>query len=241
MSVVKCKKMNLEKNGIKDPNLSWEAKGLLAYLLSYSKEDFYEANLEELVNATKDNISQLKKILKELVAFNYGHHFQLLKNDKFIESYFWITDSPNTYNKKIIEEILSELKDTDYSYKLVHYILENENDEKNKQTPEEIKYDIKDLILKTDFLNYYAGIPKESKQEFLDIIRDIPLSILKKNKRILSQMNLVDFKNHLLSLRRKYGENLFVLYMMEIYLMLILLLLREDLNLEELIMKRKIK
>jgi len=62
------------------------------------------------------------------------------------------------------------------------------------------------LILKTDFLNYYAGIPKESKQEFLDIIRDIPLSILKKNKRILSQMNLVDFKNHLLSLRRKYGE-----------------------------------
>lgn len=118
----------------------------------------------------------------------------MLKNDKFIESYFWITDSPNTYNKKIIEEILSELKDTDYSYKLVHYVLENENDEKNKQTPEEIKYDIKDLILKTDFLNYYAGIPKESKQEFLDIIRDIPLSILKKNKRILSQMNLVDFK-----------------------------------------------
>ncbi|WP_302162536.1 hypothetical protein [uncultured Fusobacterium sp.] len=206
MSVVKCKKMNLEKNGIKDPNLSWEAKGLLAYLLSYSKEDFYEANLEELVNATKDNVSQLKKILKELVAFNYCHHFQLLKNDKFIESYFWITDSPNTYNKKIIEEILSELKDTDYSYKLVHYVLENENDEKNRQTPEEIKYDIKDLILKTDFLNYYAGIPKESKQEFLDIIRDIPLSILKKNKRILSQMNLVDFKNHLLSLRRKYGE-----------------------------------
>lgn len=205
MSVVKCKKMNLEKNGIQDPNLSWEAKGLLAYLLSYSKADFYEANLEELVNATKDNASQLKKILKELIAFNYCHHFQLLKNDKFIESYFWITDSPIIYNKKIIKEIISELKDTDYSYKLVHYVLENENNEQKEGTPKEIKYDMEDLILKSEFLSYYSGIPKDLKKEIFDIVKDIPLNILKKNKSKLSKMTIFEFKNYLILLREKYG------------------------------------
>ena len=109
MSVVKFLKRNLNTkiNGIQDPNLSWESKGLLAYLLSYSDEEF--------------------------------------------------------------------------------------------------EYDVQDLISKSEFLNYYSGIPKDLKKEIFDIVREIPLDILKKNKSKLSKMTIFEFQNHLIFLRKKYG------------------------------------
>lgn len=208
MSVVKFLKRNLNTkiNGIQDPNLSWESKGLLAYLLSYSDEEF-EANLEELVKTTKDNSSQLKQILEELIEYDYCQYFQLFKNEEYIESYFLISDTPIVYNLKTAQNIFSKIKNNDGLYKLKHCILKKESKDKNEKTSEkkEIKYDVQDLISKSEFLNYYSGIPKDLKKEIFDIVREIPLDILKKNKSKLSKMTIFEFQNHLIFLRKKYG------------------------------------
>lgn len=208
MSVVKFLKRNLNTkiNGIQDPNLSWKSKGLLAYLLNYFDEEF-EANLEELVKTTKDNSSQLKQILEELIEHDYCQYFQLFKNEEYIESYFLISDTPIVYNLKIAQNILSKIKNDDSLYKLKHCILKKESNGKSEKTSEkkEVKYDIQDLISKSEFLNYYSGIPKDLKKEIFDIIKDIPLDILKKNKSKLSKMTIFEFQNYLIILRKKYG------------------------------------
>lgn len=58
---------------------------------------------------------------------------------------------------------------------------------------------------KTEWLKYFSGIcsNKNLKIEIENIITDIPLEMLNANKKKLARMNIFEFKQHLLVLRRK--------------------------------------
>lgn len=54
---------------LKDKNLSWDAKGLLSYLLTLHEDiNIYP---EELAKHTKDSVSKINIILKELLDAGY--------------------------------------------------------------------------------------------------------------------------------------------------------------------------
>lgn len=60
--------------------------------------------------------------------------------------------------------------------------------------------------LKRKWLSYFAGIVSNQalKNEIENIIINIPIEILNTNKNQLARMNTFEFKQHLISLRRKY-------------------------------------
>ena len=73
MSIIRVdKKQNfvvMDKTGLEDPNLSFKAKGLLAYLLS--KPDNWYCHSKHLAKVGQDGISAVKSGLKELREQGY--------------------------------------------------------------------------------------------------------------------------------------------------------------------------
>ena len=59
----------INKLGIQDPNLSWAAKGLLAYLLSLP--DDWKIYVKELVNHTSSGRDHTYTVIRELLSYGY--------------------------------------------------------------------------------------------------------------------------------------------------------------------------
>lgn len=59
--------------------------------------------------------------------------------------------------------------------------------------------------LKSKWLSYFAGIisNQQLKNEVENIIINIPIEVLTANKNTLARMNIFEFKQYLISLRRK--------------------------------------
>jgi predicted transcriptional regulator len=69
----------MNKHGLTNPNLSWKAKGILAYLLSLPDDwQIYET---ELVKHAKDGRDSLKKGLQELIDAGYIYR-ERIRNEK---------------------------------------------------------------------------------------------------------------------------------------------------------------
>ncbi|WP_050807006.1 conserved phage C-terminal domain-containing protein [Acetonema longum] len=74
MAIIRVKKREnpyvmMDKTGLKDPNLSFRAKGMLSYLLS--KPDDWQPVLEEMVKASKDGYDSVKSGFAELRRCGY--------------------------------------------------------------------------------------------------------------------------------------------------------------------------
>jgi len=95
----------MHKDTIEDPNLSWKAKGLLAYLMS--KPNDWEIWVNDLVKRSTDGRSAVLSGLKELLAHKYANRIQQRREDGTLgpveytvyeepQSGFPLTDKPLT-------------------------------------------------------------------------------------------------------------------------------------------------
>jgi len=71
----------LDKEGIENPNLSWKAKGLLAYLVS--RPDNWHVYIEQLANVGTDGRDSTSGGIKELIEAGYIVRQRLTENGKF--------------------------------------------------------------------------------------------------------------------------------------------------------------
>lgn len=143
-----------------------------------SSYDFLDKDIFNLLNnATKKNIRKKIKNLSE---------------EKFIEIYNLTLKYIKSGKGKNFNAILYKGLNGEWNYEVCN---SNTTSEKPKLLDEN----------KKKWLSYFAGIISNQnlKNEVENIITDIPFEILQTNKNILARMNTFDFKQHLLSLRRK--------------------------------------
>lgn len=69
----------LNKGFLNNPNLSWKAKGLLAYLLNLPND--WKIHEKEVIAHSKDGRYSYRKALKELINLGYVHRDRI-KNKK---------------------------------------------------------------------------------------------------------------------------------------------------------------
>ncbi|MCK5612121.1 hypothetical protein KAR91_60175, partial [Candidatus Pacearchaeota archaeon] len=69
-----------------DKRLSWEARGIMAYLLS--KPDGWQCHNYDLVNQSAAGKHVVQRVLKELKEFGYVHRYQESDGAKIV----WVTE-----------------------------------------------------------------------------------------------------------------------------------------------------
>jgi hypothetical protein len=85
----------LNKEFLNNPNLSWKAKGLLAYLLSLP--DDWKVHEKEVVTHSKDGRDSYRKALKELINLGYVHRDRTKnKKGKWQVSSYCVYEVPTT-------------------------------------------------------------------------------------------------------------------------------------------------
>lgn len=93
----------LNKTGLNDPNLSWKAKGILAYLLS--KPDDWKCMVNDLIKHSKDGRDATYAGLKELREHGYMIKRPLADDKgKIVEWQEVLYEMPQEEAKKIFEE-----------------------------------------------------------------------------------------------------------------------------------------
>lgn len=87
--------VSLSPEGLNDVRLSWQAKGLLAYLLS--KPDDWEVRLPQLVSASTDGVTTVRTILRELTTYGYATmiYVRNTNNTKADGKRWHVYDSPH--------------------------------------------------------------------------------------------------------------------------------------------------
>lgn len=87
----------IDKNGLNDENLSWKAKGLLAYLLS--KPDDWQIYVKDLIKRSTDGRDSVVSGLKELEDNGYLSRQQIRGgNGKFGQMEYIVYEQPLTVN-----------------------------------------------------------------------------------------------------------------------------------------------
>ena len=113
MAIIKVLKrenpyVQIDKTGIDDPNLSWEATGLLTYLVG--RPNNWKGNIMHLSSVKKNKETSTRKALLELRKYNYCHLFEIRKRGKYIEKFYLVFEVPTQYDE-IGSNIDIELKE----------------------------------------------------------------------------------------------------------------------------------
>ena len=113
MAIIKVLKrenpyVQIDKTGIDDPNLSWEATGLLTYLVG--RPNNWKVNVMHLSSVKKNKETATRKALLELRKYNYCHLFEIRKGGKYIEKFYLVFEVPTQYDE-ISSNIDIELKE----------------------------------------------------------------------------------------------------------------------------------
>ena len=113
MAIIKVLKrenpyVQIDKTGIDDPNLSWEATGLLTYLVG--RPNNWKVNVIHLSSVKKNKETSTRKALLELRKYNYCHLFEIRKGGKYIEKFYLVFEVPTQYDE-ISSNIDIELKE----------------------------------------------------------------------------------------------------------------------------------
>lgn len=113
MAIIKVLKrenpyVQIDKTGIDDPNLSWEATGLLTYLVG--RPNNWKVNVIHLSSVKKNKETSTRKALLELRKYNYCHLFEIRKGGKYIEKFYLVFEVPTQYDE-ISSNINVELKE----------------------------------------------------------------------------------------------------------------------------------
>lgn len=102
MAIIKVLKrekpyVQIDKIGIDDPNLSWEATGLLTYLVG--RPNNWKVNVMHLSSVKKNKETSTRKALLELRKYNYCHLFEIRKGGKYIEKFYLVFEVPTQYDE----------------------------------------------------------------------------------------------------------------------------------------------
>lgn len=90
--------VQLDKYFIEDPNLSWEAKGILSYMLS--RPDNWKINQKDLQNRSTGGKTKVETALVELMANGYCNWYPIRKNDGTVEEWVYDIYERPDYNPK---------------------------------------------------------------------------------------------------------------------------------------------
>ena len=82
----------INKKGIQDPNLSWAAKGLLAYLLSLP--DDWKIYVKELVNHTSSGETNTYTAIRELLRYGYMEKIEYRYKGKILALNYTVFEVP---------------------------------------------------------------------------------------------------------------------------------------------------
>ncbi|QQB74842.1 replication protein [Fusobacterium canifelinum] len=113
MAIIKVLKrenpyVQIDKTGIDDPNLSWEATGLLTYLVG--RPNNWKVNIMHLSSVKKNKETSTRNALLELRKAKYCHYFEIRKSGKIVETFYLVFEIPTEY-EEIKSNIDIELKE----------------------------------------------------------------------------------------------------------------------------------
>lgn len=87
----------LNKEFLQSENLTWKAKGLLAYILSLP--DNWVIHESEIITHAKDGEKSSRSGFKELIKEGYIHRIQLREKGKFVGYEYHVTEFPTALPK----------------------------------------------------------------------------------------------------------------------------------------------
>ena len=101
------KYITINKAGIEDPKLSWEAIGLLVYLMG--RTDDYKIDIKGL-RYIKNNTGEddIMTFLNELRRHNYCHLFRIIKDGKIMEEILLVFEIPIEPSEALRKYIVGE-------------------------------------------------------------------------------------------------------------------------------------
>lgn len=199
----------MNKEALENVNLSWKAKGLLAYLLSLP--DDWKIYVEELQSHSKDGRDSTAAALKELIEAKYIKRVQLRGSHGKFGVYQYIvyeypqsienayfppkTGFPNTAKPKT-EKPKTEKPNTE-NPKLLNNKLTNKEEEETIKVDPEVVSKYEDCILQKvsdTELEILSGLQQDMGKEML--MKAVTIAILK-NGRNLGYIKtvLADWKN----------------------------------------------
>ena len=113
MAIIKVLKrenpyVQIDKIGVDDSNLSWEATGLLTYLIG--RPNNWKINIAHLASVKKNKETSTRNALLELRKAKYCHYFEVRKSGKIVETFYLIFEIPIEY-EEIKSNIDIELKE----------------------------------------------------------------------------------------------------------------------------------
>ena len=113
MAIIKVLKrenpyVQIDKIGVDDSNLSWEATGLLTYLIG--RPNNWKINIAHLASVKKNKETSTRNALLELRKAKYCHYFEVRKSGKIVETFYLIFEIPTEY-EEIKSNIDIELKE----------------------------------------------------------------------------------------------------------------------------------
>ena len=130
MAIIKVLKrenpyIQIDKIEVDDSNLSWEATGLLTYLIG--RPNNWKINIAHLASVKKNKETSTRNALLELRKAKYCHYFEVRKSGKIVETFYLVFEVPTEY-EEIKSNVNIELKEGEkIFYKSLSQKKENNN------------------------------------------------------------------------------------------------------------------
>lgn len=125
MAIIKTRKrenpyLQIDKTGIDDPNISFRATGLLAYLVGRPSD--WNIRLEHLAKVKKERRDAIKATLVELREAEYCHYFEIRHRGKVKETFYYVYEVPTPYDEKLHQDVLDSLEGLEEGDTVYHKI-----------------------------------------------------------------------------------------------------------------------
>ena len=217
MAIIKVLKrenpyVQIDKIGVDDSNLSWEATGLLTYLIG--RPNNWKINIAHLASVKKNKETSTRNALLELRKAKYFHYFEVRKSGKIVETFYLVFEIP-TEHEEIKSNIDIELKEGEkIFYKSLSQKKENNNlniqsEVENQQSAKSMESSLSlpnQALINIDINNSRMNIKKNHEYDFeenddnlkriKELFKEFGIDFAIKHKtkiKELLQKNSVDF------------------------------------------------
>ena len=82
----------ISNNALRNPELSWKAKGLLSYIMSLPQD--WKLNVKDLSKRSSDGRTATASALNELISAGYATREQVKEHGRFVGVVYTVTDCP---------------------------------------------------------------------------------------------------------------------------------------------------
>ena len=173
----------LDKRFLNNADLSWQAKGLLAYMLALPND--WQFNVQDLKNRSTNGRDATKTIINELVKAGYIQKEQVRTAGKFGKVDYVVREAPLTENPS------TEKPSTKNPKLLSNNTTNNKNNKKDSCHKRVYDADSNEMILVNYFIDRIRtnnpGFKEPKKQIWADTFRKI-LDLDKRNKHDVAQL-----------------------------------------------------